>query len=162
MSSYFARYLDIHRGSVDIPVHVSAPFGDFIVVDHVYRSCVVTIEGYETRIALLLLIMFDFEEILGMDWLSLYHAILDCHAKTMTLAMRGCRVPVVREFSDVFHVDLPGMPPDRDIDFGIYLVSGIQPIFIPPYRMAPSKWKELNEQLQELLDKGFIRPSVSP
>ena len=51
------------------------------------------------------------------------------------------------------------MPPDRDIDFGIDLLPGTQPIYIPLYRMAPP---ELKDQLQELLDKGFIRPSVSP
>ncbi|XP_070003013.1 uncharacterized protein [Nicotiana sylvestris] len=68
-------------------------------------------------------------------------------------------VPVVRDFPDVFPSDLPGMLPDRDIDFGIDLLLDTQPISIPPYRMAPPK---LKEQLQELLDLGFIRPSVSP
>lgn len=54
------------------------------------------------------------------------------------------------------------MPPDRDSDFYIDLAPGTQPIFIPPYRMAPPELKELKEQLQDLLDKGFIKPSVSP
>ena len=63
--------------------------GDTIVVDHVYRSCVVTIGGLETRADLLFLSMVDFDVILGMDWLSPCHAILDCHAKTVTLAMPG-------------------------------------------------------------------------
>ncbi|XP_070004800.1 uncharacterized protein [Nicotiana sylvestris] len=66
-------------------------------------------------------------------------------------------VPIVRDFSDVFPADLPGMPPD----FGIDLLPGTQPIYIPPYRMAPPELKELKDQLQELLDKGFIRPNVS-
>ncbi|XP_070036104.1 uncharacterized protein [Nicotiana tomentosiformis] len=70
-------------------------------------------------------------------------------------------VPVVCEFPDVFPVDLLGMPPDRDIDFCIDLAPGTQPISIPPYRMAPPELKELNEQLQDLLDQGFIRPSIS-
>ncbi|XP_070035659.1 uncharacterized protein [Nicotiana tomentosiformis] len=64
-------------------------------------------------------------------------------------------VPVVRDYLDVFPTDLPGMPPDRDIDFGIDLLPGTQPISIPPYRMAPP---ELKEKLQELLDNGFISP----
>ncbi|XP_070045883.1 uncharacterized protein [Nicotiana tomentosiformis] len=68
-------------------------------------------------------------------------------------------VPMVREFSDVFPYDLPGMPPDRDNDFCINLALGTQPISISPYRMAP---KELKKQLEELLVKGFFRPSVSP
>ncbi|XP_070003054.1 uncharacterized protein [Nicotiana sylvestris] len=70
-------------------------------------------------------------------------------------------VPVVREFADVFPSDLPGMPPDCDIDFCIDLVPGTQPISIPPYIMAPKDIKELKEQLEELLAKGFMRPSVS-
>ncbi|XP_070004036.1 uncharacterized protein [Nicotiana sylvestris] len=71
-------------------------------------------------------------------------------------------VPVLRDFPDVFPADLPGMPPDRDIDFGIDLLPGTQPISIAPYRMAPPELKELKDQLQELLDKGFNHPSVSP
>ncbi|XP_070008549.1 uncharacterized protein [Nicotiana sylvestris] len=67
-------------------------------------------------------------------------------------------VPVVKEFLD----ELPGIPPDRIIDFGIDVVPDTQPISIPPYRMAPVELRELKEQLKDLLDKGFIRPSVSP
>ena len=72
------------------------------------------------------------------------------------------RVPVVCEFPDVFPEELPGFPPDREIEFCIDVVSGTDPISMPPYRMAPVELKELNEQLKELLDKGFIRPSSSP
>ncbi|XP_070054243.1 uncharacterized protein [Nicotiana tomentosiformis] len=71
-------------------------------------------------------------------------------------------VPIVRDYLDVFSADLSGMPPDRDIDFCIDLLPGIQSISTPPYRMAPTEFKELKEQLQELLDKGCIRPSVLP
>ena len=71
-------------------------------------------------------------------------------------------VSIVREFLDVFPADLPGMPPDRDIDFCIDLEPGDHPISIPPYRMAPAELRELKAQLQELLGKGFIRPSASP
>ena len=71
-------------------------------------------------------------------------------------------VPVVCEFPDVFSEELPGLPPDREIELCIDVVPGTDPIFMPPYRMAPAELKELNEQLKELLDKGFIRPSSSP
>ncbi|XP_070006021.1 uncharacterized protein [Nicotiana sylvestris] len=192
------------RETLSSPVYVSTPAGDSLVVDRVYRSCLVTIRGFETREDLLLLDMVDFDIILGMDWLSPQYVILDCHAKTVTLAMpgipriewsgtfdhtpsrvisflkaqhmveKGCAayfayvrdvstdtpsvdsVPVVRDFPDVFPANLPGMSPDRDIDFGIDLLLGTQPISIPPYRMTPPKLKELKDQLQELLDKGFI------
>ncbi|XP_070029484.1 uncharacterized protein [Nicotiana sylvestris] len=70
-------------------------------------------------------------------------------------------IPVVRDIPNVFPANLSGMSPERDIDFGIDLVPGTQPISIPSYRMAPAELKELKEQLQEQLDKRFIRPSVS-
>ncbi|XP_070040530.1 uncharacterized protein [Nicotiana tomentosiformis] len=143
---------------------MSTPVGDSVVMYWVYRSCVMTFCGYKTRADLVLLDMADFEVILGRDWLSLYHDVLDFHAKIITLVMpelsqlewrgssigtssqvisflkarhmikKGCffylsyvrdtametpmidLVPVVREFSDVFPYDLPGMPPDCDID----------------------------------------------
>ncbi|XP_070020159.1 uncharacterized protein [Nicotiana sylvestris] len=180
--------------------------GDSIIVDRVHHSCVVTIRSLESSIDLLLLDMVDFDIILGMDWLSSYHAILDCHAKTVTLALmelprlewrrthvhstsrvifyvkarrmveKGCLaylayvrdssadvpsmdlVPVVREFLEVFPADLSGMSPDRDIDFCIDLAIGIQPISILIY----PELKELKEELQDLLNNGFIKPSVSP
>jgi hypothetical protein len=65
-------------------------------------------------------------------------------------------VQVVREFRDVFPADLPGLPPDREVEFRIYLVPGAKPVVKSPYRLAPSKLQELMTQLQELLDKGFI------
>ena len=71
-------------------------------------------------------------------------------------------VPVVCVFSEVFPEDLPGVPPKRKIDFGIDLLPDTQPISIPPYRMSTAELKELKEQLKDLLDKGFIRPSISP
>ncbi|GKB82073.1 putative reverse transcriptase domain-containing protein [Tanacetum coccineum] len=70
-------------------------------------------------------------------------------------------VPIVNEFLDVFPEDLPGIPPERQVEFRIDLVLGATPIAKTPYRLAPSEMKELMSQLQELLDKGFIRPSSS-
>lgn len=71
-------------------------------------------------------------------------------------------VPVVNEFLEVFPEDLLGLPPDRELEFEIELMPGTTPISKTPYRMAPVELKELKVQLQELLDKGFIRPSFSP
>ncbi|KAI3717316.1 hypothetical protein L1987_68865 [Smallanthus sonchifolius] len=71
-------------------------------------------------------------------------------------------VPVVNQFEDVFPDELPGVPPEREVEFGIDLIPGAKPVAKAPYRLAPPEMKELMEQLQELLDKGFIRPSVSP
>jgi hypothetical protein len=72
------------------------------------------------------------------------------------------QTPIVTEFPDVFPEDLPGLPPDREVEFGIELEAGTVPISKVPYRMAPAELKELKVQLEDLLEKGFIRPSVSP
>ena len=72
------------------------------------------------------------------------------------------KIPVVQEFPDVFPEELPGLPPDRQVEFRIDLIPGSTPIAKTPYRLAPSEMQELMKQLQELLDKGFIRPSSSP
>ncbi|GJW02054.1 putative reverse transcriptase domain-containing protein [Tanacetum coccineum] len=71
-------------------------------------------------------------------------------------------VPIVKDFPDVFPEDLPGLPQTRQVEFQIDLVPGAAPVARAPYRLAPSEMKELSEQLKELSDKGFIRPSSSP
>ncbi|GJY95341.1 putative reverse transcriptase domain-containing protein, partial [Tanacetum coccineum] len=71
-------------------------------------------------------------------------------------------VPIVRDFPKVFPEDLPGLPPTRQVEFQIDLIPGAAPVARAPYRLAPSKMKELSEQLKELSNKGFIRPSSSP
>jgi hypothetical protein len=71
-------------------------------------------------------------------------------------------VLVVNEFLDVFPEELPGMPPDRDIEFVIDLMHGTAPIYKIPYRMAAKQLAELKDQIKELLENGDIRPSSSP
>ncbi|GJX78927.1 putative nucleotidyltransferase, ribonuclease H [Tanacetum coccineum] len=71
-------------------------------------------------------------------------------------------IPVVREFLEVFPEDLPGLPPVRQVEFQIDLIPGATPVARAPYRLAPSEMQELSNQLQELSDRGFIRPSTSP
>ena len=72
------------------------------------------------------------------------------------------KIPVVREFPDVFPEELPGIPLEREVDLAIEIVLGTVPMSRAPYRMALTELKELKSQFQELLDKGFIRPSVLP
>ncbi|GJR59256.1 putative reverse transcriptase domain-containing protein [Tanacetum coccineum] len=71
-------------------------------------------------------------------------------------------VPIVQDFPDVFPEDLSGLPPTRQVEFQIDLIPGAAPVARAPYRLTPSEMKELSEQLKELSDKGFIRPSSSP
>jgi hypothetical protein len=126
--------------------------------------------------------------ILGMNWMKMYQAVLDIFACLVHLnsptydkvslqlppiahlqasvyvvvAKSLDDIPVVREYLDVFPDDLLGMPPDRAIKFKIELQPSTAPVCKPPYPMAPNELTELKTQLQELLDRGFIRPSCSP
>ena len=93
------------------------------------------------------------------DWNGFLASIMD-KKKEDNLKLED--IPVVRDFSDVFPEDLPGLPPDREIKFKIELAPGTGLISKTPYRMAPTELKELHEQLQELVNKGFICPSHSP
>ncbi|GKF94792.1 putative reverse transcriptase domain-containing protein, partial [Tanacetum coccineum] len=91
----------------------------------------------------------SFDVIIDMDWLSKYHALIDCAEKIV-------------HFPEVFLEDLSGLPPTQQVEFQIDLMPGVAPVARAPYRLAASEMKELSEQLQELSDKGFIRPSSSP
>jgi hypothetical protein len=82
---------------------------------------------------------------------------LTCATQVVELA----KIPVVCEFPDVFPDELPSLPPDHDVEFGIELVPGTAPISRRPYRMPPDELAELKRQLEELSKKGFIRPSKS-
>ncbi|GJZ57091.1 putative reverse transcriptase domain-containing protein [Tanacetum coccineum] len=130
--------------------------------------------------------MGSFDVIISMNWLSKYSAVIDCAKKIVRipsgseiLIVRGdgcseghrthlnvisCTkdVSIVQDFPEVFPEDLSGLPPTRKVEFQMDLVPGAAPVARAPYRLAPSEIKELSEQLKELSDKGFIRPSSSP
>ncbi|GJY86787.1 reverse transcriptase domain-containing protein [Tanacetum coccineum] len=108
-----------------------------------------------------------------------YHAKILCDEKVVHIPINGETliirvmekksdekkledIPVVKEFPDVFPEDLPGLPPVRQVEFQIDLIPGAAPVARTPYRLAPSEMQELSNQLQELTDRGFIRPSTSP
>ncbi|KAJ0705064.1 putative nucleotidyltransferase, Ribonuclease H [Helianthus annuus] len=71
-------------------------------------------------------------------------------------------IPIVSEYPDVFPEELPGLPPNREVEFRIHLIPDTTPIAKAPYRLAPTEMLELKKQLDELLSKGFIQPSSSP
>jgi hypothetical protein len=137
---------------------------------------------------LLLLDLKGMDVLLGMNWMAQHHVSLDISSRTVeidsleheptilylpqpkyfnfcTYATSGDKledIPVICEYPDVFPDDLPGMPPDKDIEFIIELQPGTAPISKKSYRMPPNELAELKIQLQDLLDKCFIHPSVSP
>ncbi|KAA3483404.1 DNA/RNA polymerases superfamily protein [Gossypium australe] len=91
-----------------------------------------------------------------------YEAYIAFMMNTRETKLRIKSVPIVCEYSDIFPEELPGLPPVREIEFGIKLALGTAPISIAPYKMAPTELKELKEELQELTNKGSTRPSYSP
>jgi hypothetical protein len=125
--------------------------------------------------------------ILGIDYLTKYDGVISCAKRMVTLtSLQGERIEVkvsmpavaeamvnqlekylehikiVCEYPDVFLEELPGMPPDRDIKFSVELLPGTAPISKRAYRMDVKDLIELKQQIEELLEKGFIRPSSSP
>nr|GFC54657.1 putative reverse transcriptase domain-containing protein [Tanacetum cinerariifolium] len=107
----------------------------------------------------------SFDVIIGIDWLAKYHALIVCDEKVVRIPY-GNEVLIIRgddyDGRKVFPEDLPGLPPARKVEFQIDLVPGVAPVARAPYRLAPAEMQELSTQLQELSDKGFIRPSSSP
>ncbi|KAJ9180916.1 hypothetical protein P3X46_009103, partial [Hevea brasiliensis] len=172
--SYICINLPVEReilvGESDQDILVTNPLGHSVVVNKVYRGCPLRIQGYEFLADLIELPFHEFNMILGMDWLSLARRMMrkGCEAylahvvDTRQAKPNLSDIPTVRDFPDVFPEELPGLPPEREVEFAIETLPGTAPISIAPYRMAPTELRELKTQLQELLDKGFIRPSVSP
>ncbi|KAH0747210.1 hypothetical protein KY285_008867 [Solanum tuberosum] len=149
VTPYVSMRFDVLPDVVIEPFSVSTPIGDSVVAKMVYRRCPVSLCHIVTLVDLVERDMLDFDVILVM--------VRDTNSETSSLEL----VPVVNEFPKVFPDDLPDISPESEIDFGIDLLPDMQPISIPPYRMALAELKELKEQLRDLLDKGFIRPSIS-
>nr|GEX43161.1 reverse transcriptase domain-containing protein [Tanacetum cinerariifolium] len=140
-----------------------------------YMGCTLTLLNQPFKIDLMPIKLGSFDVVIGMDWLSKYHAKIICDEKVVhipidgeTLIIRGDRkdkrlenIPVVREFPDVFPEGLPGLPPVRQVEFQIELIPRAAPVARAPYRLALSKMQELSDQLQELADRGLIQPSTS-
>jgi hypothetical protein len=167
-------------------ITISTP-GGRVATYQINRQVPIKFGSLVIRTTLLILGLDSVDIILGTDWLSRHQVVLDiaaraieihsptCGETTLYLPSQGCtrscaftmiespveRIPVVRDYLDVFPDELPGMPPDRDIEFAIELQPGTAPISKRPYRMPPAELAELKKQLQELLDKGFICPSTS-
>ncbi|XP_042964590.1 uncharacterized protein LOC122298801 [Carya illinoinensis] len=175
---------------------VSSPLGKSVNCQFVLKRCAIKIQDRYLLADLILFDMEEFDVILGMDWLSQYHASLECFKKKVvlrppgelefrfcaaakstmpkvisalkatTMLKKGCagflaslvmpqpngpklqNIEVVKDFPDVFPDELPGLPPDREIEFSIDLIPGMAPISKTPYRMAPVELEELKDQLQ--------------
>ncbi|GJV22416.1 putative reverse transcriptase domain-containing protein [Tanacetum coccineum] len=190
ISSEFANLLNMCPGIVSPGYVIEIADGKRVEVDRIFLDCKLELGNSLFSIDLIPLGHGSFDVIVGMDWLARNKAVIICHEKVVeipivggeTLRIQGERavgknkilmnvkvdepkiddIPIVREYVDVFPEDLPGLPPLRQVEFRIDLVAGATPVARSPYRLAPSEMQELSSQLQELQDKGFIRPSHSP
>ncbi|GKD59748.1 putative reverse transcriptase domain-containing protein, partial [Tanacetum coccineum] len=169
VSTVFSSRIVITPTALDHDYNVELADGRIVGLNIIIRGCTLNFLNYPFNIDLMPVELGSFDVIIGMDWLAKYHAVIVCAEKIVHIPFgdeilivrdedksnekRLEDVPVVQEFPEVFPEDLPGIPPTRQVEFRIDLV---------PYRLAPSEMKELAEQLQELMDKGFIRLSSSP
>jgi hypothetical protein len=162
--------------------------GGKIASNQICRDVPIQLGSNLIKIDLILLNLEGMDILLGMDWMTRHQVSLDISSRAVEIdspdhgttilylpqreyvnscvyAIEGIElkdIPVVCEYPDVFLDDLPGMPPDRDIEFIIELQPDTAPISKRPYRMPPNELAELKVQPQDLLDKCFIRPSASP
>ncbi|GJV60568.1 putative reverse transcriptase domain-containing protein [Tanacetum coccineum] len=217
VSTAFSFLIDITPTVLDHYYDVELADGKVIRINTIIRGCTLNFLNHPFNINLMPIELGSFDVIIGMDWLSKYHAVIDCttkivripwgnetllihgdgstqgnetrlniilYTKTQKYLLKGHHVflahvtmketedkskekrledvPIVQDFPEVFPKDLLGLPPTRQVEFQIDLMPGAAPVARAPYRLAPSEMKELSEQLQELSDKGFIRPSSSP
>ncbi|GJV68364.1 putative reverse transcriptase domain-containing protein [Tanacetum coccineum] len=190
VSTTFSSLIDITPTTLDHYYDVELADGKIIGINTIIRGCTLNFLDHPFNINLMPVELGSFDVIVGMDWLAKYQVVIDCAEKIVcipwgneTLIIHGDGrhhvflahvttkeiedksgekrledVPIVRDFPK----DLPGLPPTRQVEFQIDLVLGIAPVARSPYRLAPFEMKELSEQLQELSDKGFIRPSSLP
>jgi hypothetical protein len=162
--------------------------GGKISSNQICRNVLIQLGSSLVKTDLLVLELEGMDILLDMDWMTRHRVSLDISSRTVEIdspyqgttvlylsprkcinscayAVEGIKlkdIPIVCEYPDVFPDDLPGMPPDRDIEFVIEVQPGTAPISKRPYRMPPNELAELIIQLQDLQDKGFIRPSASP
>ncbi|GJY31308.1 putative reverse transcriptase domain-containing protein [Tanacetum coccineum] len=166
VSTTFSSLIDITPTTLDHYYDVELADGKIIGINTIIRGCTLNFLDHPFNINLMPAGLGSFDVIVGMDWLAKYHAVIDCAEKIeiedKSREKRLEDVPIVQDFPEVFPEDLLGLPPTRQVEFQIDLIPGVAPVARAPYRLAPSEMKELSEQLQELSDKGVIRPSSSP
>src|SRR4051812_15431686 len=185
ISRAFVDKYKLPTESMKESIRVSSPGGDMIASAGC-RDLTVRIGTHNFIAHMVVLESQGLDVILGMDWMSMHGGHIDCAQRAVSLktpdgkrirfksAVRPGRcklnslkgvsmdtVPVIRDYPDVFPKELPGMPPDREVEFLIELMPGTGPIAKRPYKMDVDELKELKKQLKEQLDKGFIQPSSS-
>ncbi|GJZ14591.1 putative reverse transcriptase domain-containing protein, partial [Tanacetum coccineum] len=179
VSISLASKLNIPPITIDTFYNIKMADENLVSTNTVIQGVTLTLLKQPFEIDLMPIKLVSFDIVIGMDWLSKYHARIIYDEKVIHILTNGeiliIRVmekksdekrlediPVVREFPEVFPEDLPGLPPVHQVEFQIDLIPGTTPVARAPCRLAPLKIQELSNQLQELSDRGFIRPSTSP
>ncbi|GKC96277.1 putative reverse transcriptase domain-containing protein [Tanacetum coccineum] len=190
ISTNFALLLNMKPSFVNPRYVIEVADGKKVEVDRVIHDCKLELGTSLFTIDLIPLGHGSFDVIVGMDWLSEHKAKIVCHEKVVRIPLENDEIlhvqgertsgiaqalsnvkvdepklsdiSVVQDFVKVFPEDLSGLPLQRQVEFRIDLVPGATPVAKSPYCLAPSDMKELFVHLQELQDKGFIRPSHSP
>nr|GEV39175.1 reverse transcriptase domain-containing protein [Tanacetum cinerariifolium] len=181
VSTTFSSLIDITPTTLDHYSNVELAEGKIIRINTIIRGCTFNFLDHPFNINLMPVELGSFNVIIGMDWLSEYHAvivyaekivripwgnetlIIYAHVTTKETKDKSGEkrledVPIIQDFPKVFPEYLSGLPPTRQVEFHIDLIPGAAPVARAPYRLPPSEMKELAEQLQELSNKGFIRP----
>nr|GEU97197.1 putative reverse transcriptase domain, ribonuclease H-like domain, aspartic peptidase domain protein [Tanacetum cinerariifolium] len=167
VATAFSSLINITPTTLDHYYDVKIADRKIIGINTIIRGCTLKFLNHPFNIDLMPVELGSFNVIIGMDWLAKYHVVIVCDEKlvcipfgneTLIEEKRLKDVPIVRDFPKVFFEDLRGLSPTRQVEFHIDLIPGAAPVALAPYRLAPSEMKELSEQLQELSDKGFIRP----
>ncbi|GKA01922.1 putative reverse transcriptase domain-containing protein, partial [Tanacetum coccineum] len=209
VSISLASMLNIPPVTIDTFYDIEMADGNLVSTNTIIQGCTLTLLNQPFEIDLMPIKLGSFDFVIGMDWLSKYHARIIYDEKVVhilivgeTLIIRGDRsktrlnlisciktkryisrgfqvliaqvmekksdkkrledIPVVKEFPEVFPENLPGLSLVRQVEFQIDLIPGATSVAREPYRLAPSEMQDLSNQLQELADRGFIRPSSSP
>ncbi|GKB58739.1 putative reverse transcriptase domain-containing protein [Tanacetum coccineum] len=192
VSTAFSSQMDITPSTLDHYYDVELADGKLIGLNTILRGCTSNLLNHPFNINLMTVELGSFDAIsetliVHGDGSNQGHEArlhIISYSKTQEYMLKGCPlflahvttnevedksekkrlkdVPIVRDFPEVFPEDLPGLPPTRQVEFQIDLIPGAAPVARAPYRLTPSEMKELSEQLKELSDKGFIRPSSSP
>ncbi|GJY81673.1 reverse transcriptase domain-containing protein [Tanacetum coccineum] len=178
VSISLASMLNIPPITIDTFYNIEMADGNLVSTNTVIQGATLTLLNQPFKIDLMPIKLGSFNIVIGMDWLSKYHARIIYDEKVIHIPINGETliirvmekksdekrledIPVVREFPEVFPEDLPGLPPVRQVEFQINLIPGTTPVARAPYRLAPSEMQELSNQLQELSDRDFSKIAKS-
>nr|GEV73129.1 hypothetical protein [Tanacetum cinerariifolium] len=183
-------FINISLVALNTSYEVELADGKIVSTNTVLRGCTLALFSPMFKIDLLATRFGSFDFIVGMDWLSYHRSVIVCYENIVRIPLLNGKIleihddraekdpkslscikadeirlddiRTVRDFLEVFPDDLTGLPPLREIEFRIDLIPGALPVVKSPYRLSHSEILELSNQLKELQEKGFIRPSYSP